>query len=217
MKKILQFSLITIILLSIFTVPQSSFAATNYEDPSIQPDEDLNVQPDEDPSIQPYNADLSILAKSTVPEACGYYARSSNEEVEESIEPYAIKLSSEVRTSDLGSKIVMPAINGVYNTGYCHIFERHMYNSDGGYKTTVNGASQFAYAHFTDATMQIVMEVINGTTLLVDEADGKKSKSKYSKTAKQNVKVILRRGSDVTIGNYSAYDWVVVTAYPIGF
>lgn len=124
-------------------------------------------------------------------------------------------MTSQISISNAGSRVVMPFVNGILNFGYCHVFEGHMEFSDGTKKNKVNGKGQFQNAQYPETTMKIIMEVINGTTELIPERDNKFSKTKYSKTERQNVKVILRRGKDVTAGNYSAYDWVVVTAYPI--
>ncbi|MGE7840149.1 hypothetical protein ACQKNX_05090 [Lysinibacillus sp. NPDC093712] len=236
MKKILQISLISILLLSFLMVPQSTYASTVYE-------EDLEVYESNytDSSIEPYNWEIDKLAKKEVPLICGTYARTPNnyiamipgtqinneepltsikedttlfpsEELEDSIAPLSSAVTSEIRSSSQGSRVVMPAVNPYYNYGYCHIFERHMANANGTKKYDKNGASQFMYARFSASTMDVIMEAINGTTNLVTEQDGKYSKTAWSKTEQQNVKVILRRGSDMT--GYSAYDWVVITAYP---
>lgn len=233
MKKILKFSLIAILLFSFFVVPQNSSAATKFEDPIVQPyNADLAselVKKQVKSSCGSYarisnNAVAMLPGTSTdigEPTLIPYGGLEEsilipNDELEESIQPLNVNLTSQIRTSEAGSRIVLPVISGLYNYGYCHLFERHMEYANGTRNYKKNGASQFQYARYPEATMKIIMEVIDGTTLLIPESEGKYSKSKYSNTEKQNVKVILRRGSDVTNGgNFSAYDWVVVTAYPI--
>lgn len=168
-----------------------------------------------DTSIEPYNQDLlSLLVKDQAGRYCSGWTRSVDEtELDElNSVPYTANFTSEIRTSVAGSRIVMPAYG--INHGYCHIFQRHMKNSNGKTKYKIGDASQFRYARYPQPTMDIIMQVVDGTKILMDTDDpNRKYKIAWSKTEKQNVKVILHRGR--AFNPYGAYDWVVVTAYPV--
>lgn len=94
-----------------------------------------------------------------------------------------------------------------------------MEKSNGNFGTNANidgvTKSQFQYAWYPSGTMDIIMEVVNGTTDL--RCDGntctKQAKSSYS--GSQTVRVVLERGSTFGSQNYTNYDWVVKSAYPV--
>lgn len=193
-----------------------------------------NLEPT-DPIIQPYAEDLlSEMIKQQVPRYCGSIARTTNPSYsiatlpgtqlgEPSLTPDAdleitpndnSPWSSQIRISDSGSRIVLPFVQYV-NYGYCHLFDRHMkYANNRTKHTSTNGASQFTYARYPSTTMDIAMEAINGTTLLIPDPNipNRYTKSAYSKTERQNVTVVLHRGSDWN--GFGSYDWVIITAYP---
>lgn len=161
---------------------------TPYADLEETPDADLEEIPEADLEETP-EADLEIT-------------------------PNAAQWSSEIRISDSGSRIVLPFVKYA-NYGYCHIFDRHMkYANNRAKHTGPNDASQFTYAKYPAQTMDIIMEAINGTTLLVPDPKipNRYTKSAYSKKERQNVTVVLHRGSNWD--GFGAYDWVIISAYP---
>lgn len=122
-------------------------------------------------------------------------------------------------TSKLGSKIVLPTKYASDYYGYCHIFKLHMDKSNGNFGTnaTINGAlkSQFQYAWYPSGTMDIVMDVVNGTTDLRCEGTTCTKQATSVSSGGQTVRVVLERGSAFQSQNYSNFDWVVKSAYPV--
>lgn len=123
-----------------------------------------------------------------------------------------------VAKSKAGSQVVLPGVNHTTGYGYCHIFKYHMDkgNYTQGYSVRIGGnlKSQFAYAHASDVTMDIVIEVLNATDVLTCEKPKmvRCTKEGYSKTAGSNTKVAIHRGHNWK--GYEKYNWVVVSAYP---
>ncbi|WP_342558430.1 hypothetical protein [Metasolibacillus sp. FSL K6-0083] len=229
MKKTIKYSLIIALLFVSILMPIHTNAFTDGE-------ENLDVYTEaSNDSIVPY-ADFiySNKVKNDMGFACRAFARTSTNHVaslletpfinendelnstDTSIELFNVNLTSEVRTSKQGSRIVMVAGNHLTNHGYCHIFMRHMENSNGNKKYSVNGVSQFTIARYPSHIMDIIMDVVDGTTLLVPDTskNGRYYKIKtIGEEGNQNVKVILQRGSSMT--GFEAYDWVVITTYPV--
>lgn len=135
-----------------------------------------------------------------------------------SVTPFSISnFKNVVATSDLGSKMIIP-LGQFTNYGYCHTFKGHMLNSNGNkkYSKLIGGEykSQFQYPRYPETTMDIVMNVVNGTTTLTCQTNKPTRCTKEAKSnlEGQNVRVVLERGSN--FANYSNYKWVVITAYP---
>lgn len=204
MKRLTKLSFIFTLLL-LLVLPQSNNVSAMYQ-------EDIDST---DTSVEAYNQGLlSKIVQDQAGSYCAGWTRSVDEtELDEiSSVPYLSNFTSEIRTSVAGSRIVLPATGNRH--GYCHIFQRHMKYSNGRTKHEVGDASQFQYARYPKPTMDIIMQVVNGTKILMDTNDpNRKYKIAWSTTEKQNVKVILHRGRD--FNPYGAYDWVVVTAHPV--
>lgn len=133
--------------------------------------------------------------------------------------PFSISaFKNEVATSDLGSKIILPLAE-FNNYGYCHTFKGHMLYANGTkkYSKKIGGEtkSQFQYPRYPETTMDIIVQVVNGTTTLNCQKDKptRCTKEAYSKLEGQRVKVVLERGK--SLANYNNYDWVVITSYPV--
>lgn len=116
------------------------------------------------------------------------------------------------RTSASGSKILLKGDALKY--GYCHIRDVHM-QLTGLINYSVGDKSQFWGSYTPLGMMNLVMDVIDGTTVLKDTtvSPHRKYKQVYIKGERNDVRVVIHRGSDWTGG--SAYDWVVVSAYPV--
>ncbi|TQR39549.1 hypothetical protein C7Y47_00480 [Lysinibacillus sphaericus] len=121
--------------------------------------------------------------------------------------------------SKLGSKIVLPTKYGSDHYGYCHIFKLHMEKSNGDFDRTVKiggvPKSQFQYAWYPGGTKDIIMDVINGTKELRCTGNTCTKQAKSSSSNGQIVRVVLEKGSAFQSQNYSNYDWVVKSAYPV--
>ena len=117
------------------------------------------------------------------------------------------------RTSKSGSSILLTGTTSSY--GYCHIKDRHMQVS-GLPDYSKDGVSQFFGAYTALGMMELVMNVIDGTTVLHDtDNPHRKYKQTYISSLERNdVRVVIHRGSDWG-GGYSNFDWIVVTAYPV--
>lgn len=153
----------------------------------------------------------------TIIEDEGIYTRTV-EESNNAIMPFSVStFKNQVATSSQGSKIIMP-IGQFTNYGYCHTFKGHMLNANGNkkYSKTINGEkkSQFQYPRYPETTMDIIIEVVNGTKTLTCQKDKptRCTKEAYSDLEDQKVKVVLERGKNFS--NYNTYEWVVITAYP---
>ncbi|WP_052126151.1 hypothetical protein [Ureibacillus massiliensis] len=237
MKKILKFSLIAILLLSIFTTNQSTSTASTLVDDYREVEEVTTED-----TIQPMSIpEYGWIVQSEMNRACGSVARIPNSlvaslpgtqsldgtvpnKVEQedllernTIEPLSSNYVSEIRYSNAGERIVL-AFLPFDNYGYCHIYNRHMKESDGTKKKKgthySDKPSQFMYASFPDRTMDIVMEVVNGQDGWDKEVRDNWSKLKWSKTEQQNVKVIAKRGSKMAGTSFKSTDWVIISAYP---
>lgn len=166
-----------------------------------------------------YNYEMSEEEEDTftIIEDEGTYTRTV--ETNDSIMPYAVSaFKNEVATSSQGSKIILPLGQFTPAYGYCHTFKGHMLNSDGTKKHSVKiggePKSQFQYPRYPETTMDIIVEVVNGTTDLKcqKERPTRCTKEANSKLEGQKVKVVLERGKSYS--GYSNYNWVVITAYP---
>ncbi|MCM0623074.1 hypothetical protein AB0Y38_09155 [Lysinibacillus capsici] len=181
---------------------------------------------------------LSELVKKEAQDYCGVYTLSPmdgfepievpegeipTDEINFAEENEAMKAASpmkdQVATSSSGSKIVMPAAK-TRNYGYCHIYEYHMKFSKGKikYETQVNNEwkSQFKYAYYPAKSMDIAMEVINGTDELLKDPTVKDRYTKEFISFKegQRVRVAIQKGSSWS-GSYSKYDWIIVSMFPV--
>lgn len=217
MKKFSYVSLMLALVISFILIPKT----TNASMPDVNNLEstELNYS---DEQIQPYDYLTSELVKKKSKSYCLGDLRSINQE-EVIIDTTNVSdidvlsgapFTSQIRTSSSGSRIVSPTIPGS-NLGYCHIFEGHMQFANGFNVENHPAGTQFAEAHFPLQTMDIVMEVVNGTDNLkpVPGNSNRKSKTAYSKTAGSRVIVFLQKGASMS--SYQAYDWVVITAYPV--
>lgn len=215
--------LVAILFLSMFW--SSNGASASSIDGEIYEDNEIN---ESDNIIQPFAQNiLSPVIQKQMTFACDPYssgARSVTESTlnsEESevdlVEPYAVieNLTSEIRTSAQGSRILMVAGDKFTNHGYCHIFDRHMKYSNGSKKNSYQGVSQFIYARYPSHIMDIIMDVIDSDAdLKPTDIANRFYKVSYVKEERQNVMVFLHRGKNF---GYPAYDWVVVTSYPLFF
>lgn len=222
MKKFSYVSLMLALVISFILIPKTT-NATIVTTPDVINLEITELNYSEE-QIQPYDlAYLNERVKLESKRYCfgGVDARSINQE-EVIIDTTNVSdidvlsgsmWSSQIRTSESGSRIVSPTNPG-NGYGYCHIFLGHMQWANGYSVETVNRSTQFPFAAFPLPTMDIIMDVVDGTTRL-DPVTGKpnrKSKTAYSPTAGTRVYVLLEEGSSAN--SYGAYDWVVVTAYP---
>lgn len=173
-------------------------------------------------TIQPYDlGTLHNLVKKDGKRQCMGDARSINQDDiiddstnESEIEALAAsEWTSQIRTSDKGSRIVMPFIPFA-NLGYCHIFEGHMQWANGIYVETVNYSTQFAIAMYPTTLMDAIMQSIDGTATLtpVPGNANRKIKTAYSSIVGHKIKVVIQKGD--SINPYGAYDWVIITAHP---
>ena len=87
----------------------------------------------------------------------------------------------------------------------------HMQWANGYQVENVYGSTRFAFATYPASTMDIIMQVVDGTTKLdpVNGYPNRKSKHTYSSIAGTRVYVVLEKPS-----NTYSYDWKVITAYP---
>lgn len=161
-----------------------------------------------------------------VPLKCAQLSRVVDEEsiqyqpeVEEnSIDPRANEVyPREIRTSRNGHTIVLSSGSGA-SYGYCHIFYRHMIESNGkhGKKATFGDKpSQFQYARYPDSLMDIAMQVINsGAREEVAGTGGRLKKTITSSKEGQTVEVVYAKTRDWGSGRYAAYDYVIISMYP---
>ncbi|MFJ3389476.1 hypothetical protein [Lysinibacillus sp. NPDC086135] len=79
---------------------------------------------------------------------------------------------------------------------------------------TIGNASQFWGSYSALGMMDLVMQVVDGTTVLKPTSNpNRKTKQTYISLESNNVLVVLHKGSDWA--GYGKYDWVVISAYPI--
>ncbi|POZ56346.1 hypothetical protein LYSIN_01129 [Lysinibacillus sphaericus] len=115
------------------------------------------------------------------------------------------------KTSASGSKILLYGDSPTF--GYCHIKDRHM-QITGMDDLTIGNASQFWGSYSALGMMDLVMQVVDGTTVLKPTNDpNRKTKQTYISLESNNVLVVLHKGSDWA--GYGKYDWVVISAYPV--
>lgn len=204
MKKLIVIFTMIITFISVSTPTKASMSEIN------------NMEGTSDELIQPYSLELlNDAVKFEANRQCrgGVDARSINsvEVIENSTNESDIEVQSssgwsdQNATSDAGSKIRLTSER------YCHIFMAHMQWANGYQVENVYGSTQFAFATYPASTMDIIMQVVDGTTKLdpVNGYPNRKSKHTYSSIAGTRVFVVLEKPS-----NTSSYDWKVITAYP---